>query len=66
MDVLAEYYPKWINNCLESARWLRSPECETFYKDLELEPLTIEEREAKALEYEAKADFYRGKLNRTS
>lgn len=60
-SVLAIYYPRWISNCLESARWLRSgPEYDAWWDERVAKGwgdkrLPMAEREAAALAYLAEA-----------
>jgi hypothetical protein len=58
------YLKRWIDNCTESARWLRSgSEYEQFFVDRNKEALlTPEQREEKAKEYEQSAEKYREEL----
>ena len=57
---LTTYWPLWIRNCEESARWLRSgEEYEQWHIERNIIPLSIGEREARALQYDKKAKEYK-------
>lgn len=62
-DPLFKYYQKWLEDCLESARWLRSgQEYEDWMTQRGFRMNAPEKREEKAKEYEALAERYKKRL----
>lgn len=59
-DPLFCYYQEWHDDCLESARWLRSgQEYEEWMKERNFTAIPPERREGLAQEYEARAALYK-------
>lgn len=62
-DPLKKYYPLWLRNCEESARWLCSgAEYEEWHMSRNLVPLTHEERRERAQHYLKQAEIYRNEI----
>lgn len=65
-DPMKRYYPIWIKNYLESARWLRSgKEYEDWYNERNLSHMILspENRELEAIRFEKLAERIKRKLD---